>query len=198
MSDYLAPPTLASLRQLHFDPKAAQQAVSDGWQAVSALRKVVHQIDALMVIALAQSRYPDAEPDQAVALLLRDVTQFSDAIEQHKTQFKAISDAEKARLAPAMSLAARRVFDISATVKLLQHRQERSADDIERRRKTLADARVPLADIDRLAPVEDAAATAAMAAEIQALQDEQAALEGFIATGNESLLPEGFLPGDAQ
>lgn len=190
MNDFFTPPTAEGFRRAQRDPKNEQQAVSGSRQAINALQELLYVIQPSSIIALAQDRHPESNPGEAVALLLGEIDLFAAAVKKYQSQFGAVADAEKARQAPTVSRATSRMFAVMKEIELAQHRKTNSAGEVVQRRKKLEDMKVPQADIERLAPAFDASMAEA---EIQVLKVELAALEGFIATRDESLLPGGFV-----
>jgi hypothetical protein len=142
------------------------------------------------MIALAQSLHPGTEPKEALNLMRTTVGHVEGCINLYTRQYEAIVQAEEERLKPLLSQVVKRVFAIPAEIKRIRYTKTQAGYDVEERRKKLVDAKVPKADIDRIVLPPD---TAKMDADIHRLRTEQDALELFIATKDESYLPDGFI-----
>ncbi|MBY0236721.1 MAG: hypothetical protein K2W93_17205 [Burkholderiaceae bacterium] len=190
MNEFLIPLTADGFRKFRHDPAAKRQAVADASQLAGVLKNLFHITTPLSMLMMAQRQYPDATMGEAVKLALEKAKQAVVAVKENQAEHKAVMDAERARLAPAMSRASKRVFAILEQIKVLQGEKSRSVGEIEAKRKKMADAGVPKEDVDRLTPAFD---VAGVNAQIQGLKAEQAGLEAFIASGDDNLLPDGFV-----
>ena len=166
MNEFLTPLTADGFRKLRRDPAALRQALDDACQLAGILKTLFHSASHFSVLMMAQRQHPNLEPGEAVKLELARAKRAVIAIRENGKECQAISDAERARLAPATSRATSRVLAIAGK------------------------AGVPQADIERLTPAFD---EAAFSAEVEALKAEQAALESFLASGDDNLLPDGFI-----
>lgn len=190
MTEFLIPLTADGFRQFRHDPAAKRQALADASQLAGVLKNLFHTVTPLSMLMMAQRQHPDATMGEAVKLALEKAKQAVIAVQESQAEHQVIMDAERHRLAPAMSRASRRVFAITAQIEAVQGEKAHLVGGIEQKRTAMLKAGVPQADIERLNPEFD---KAAFDAEIHALKAEQTALESFLASGDDNLLPDGFI-----
>lgn len=185
MQIFLTPPTVSDFQNARLDLAAISKAQS----VINALHDLARAASPLTVIGLAQSLHPETTSIEAVNLLLIDVEQAVAATKRNADEFKFVEIAERARLAPAKSTASRRIFDIQHRLNAIASATASLKNSTEKRREELLLAKVSPADIDKLEPLFDPAAGAA---ETAILKTELTALEAFLASSDESQLPDGF------
>ncbi len=115
------------------------------------------------------------------------------AVKLHDGQFKAVSNAERDRMAPIRNCAARQAFNIRHQLGAIQGAFQCLDVRFEERRKKLEEAGIESAEIERLVPRLSPEQAAEHDAQVESLNAELASLEAFLKTSDERLLPAGFV-----
>jgi len=178
-------PTAKEALDFSTDPEALKAAFS----AIRILRELTRAITPQAVATLARQRFPGQPLAMAIASLEVEVAQAHAELVGHTELARAAQDAERERLAPVRSSAVRRAFAAQERLEQINREIPRVGSAAEARRSKLEEAGLSQNEIDCLAPAPD---TASLLAEREELTIELGSLNAFIATGDESYLPEGF------
>ncbi|MFZ3017139.1 MAG: hypothetical protein WA056_01630 [Gallionella sp.] len=182
------PPTLESLTAFRNDQDAVRVAV----QIKRDLERAAHAINLETLLAVALNRFPDEEPAQALRKLgleaaadMRDLERIGDAA-------LSLLAAERDRLEPLRRAALNRLWPAVDRLRNIPQIIAIAESSALQKRKELKVLGVEdLATLERAAPMPN---YAEFETEKRALEVEIAAIESFIRTGDESVLPPGIEP----
>lgn len=180
-------PTANDLLKFRNDP----ELIKSSNRAINSLRELASIITPLTIAAIAQQLYPSESLGMAVAKLDIQIQQVRAGIVSHAAQAGDVSETERARLAPVLGTATRRVFAIYERIAQIGAAIPRATQDNELRRAKMQDAQMSPAEIDSIAP--PVADTSGLSADLELLNVELNILNAFIETGDESCLPDGFV-----
>ena len=189
MLQFLTPPTAADFHRLTADMAHGKQAR----QVINVLHDLVQAVAPLSIITIAQGLHPGKSASEALDLMRVDAERALAAVKLHDGQFKAVSDAERDRLAPIRNCAARQAFNIRHQLGCIRGTFHCLDVRFEERRKKLEEAGIEPAEIERLVPQLSPEQAAELDAQVASLNAELASLEAFLKTSDERLLPAGFV-----
>jgi hypothetical protein len=189
MLQLLTPPTAADFHRITLDPAHGQQAR----KIINTLQHLAQTVAPLSIIKIAQGLNPDKSVGEALDLMQVDAERALAAVKLHDGQFKAVSNADRKRLAPIQNCAVRRARDIQHQLGVLQGTSHCLDVRVEARREKLKEAGIEQAEIERLVPQISPEQAAELAAQVESLNAELASLEAFLKTSDERLLPAGFV-----
>jgi hypothetical protein len=185
-------PAAKDARVLHGDKETVTTLISLRREMLAQIR----QIKLVTLMALARQYFPAEDSDyQTAAKFSMEVMDALRALIQHGKDTQDVIDEESERLAPALSKASRRSFEIHARLDALDRSLRSIGIDVEERRSALLKAGVAADDADRIIAgggKEREAHRNELNAERIALLAEQEALSKFLKTRNEQHLPAGF------
>lgn len=142
------------------------------------------------LLAVGQAKHPDKTPSEAADLFCEEIKAATLGLKAHRKAYEAEYDAEATRIKPQMSTASRRHFAIIEELASLKNASVRGDSDAVAHREKLEAAGLTKAQIDTIVvpfnPVENELKIAALNLEFEQVT-------AFISTGDESLLPAGFV-----
>jgi len=166
-------------------------------EAVRAAIKLRSDLSATIVkwepetlLALARQFFIGEDDYQTIVKFGLEVTDALRALTAHSEDVRSLSRAEKDRVAPAVSAASRRHFEIIYKLQELSACIRRHEADLRKRREALQDAGVSGNDLERLVPADG---NSALQAEYAVLQEENEALSRFLLSRDERHLPANFI-----
>ncbi len=184
-STQLPTPSPDDLRAFQHNPEAIRTAIgikTDLLRAIQGLRPFT-------LAAVARQFFPGEDDFQAVSKLGLELAATMRELAAHGEDSTTVLAAEKARIAPAMSSAIRRAFEIADKLPALESAIRNHRTESTKKRAALEAAGVTGDDLARLSNAES---IGALIAEQAALQVENESLQQFLATGDERHLPAGF------
>ncbi len=185
-SPQLSTPSPDDLRAFQHNPEAIRAAV-----AVKAdLLRSIQQAHPFTIAAVARQFFPGEDDFQAVSKLGLEIAAGIRELAGHCTDCHSVAVAEQARIAPLMSAATRRHFEIAAKLPLLESAIRNHGTEASKKRAALEAVGVTGDDLERLASTES---IGGLIAEVAALRIENEALQQFLTTGDERHLPAGFV-----
>lgn len=184
-STYLPTPNPIDVKNFERDADALRAAIS----LRNDLARGIHALHPYSIAALARQLFPGQPDFHAIAKSGLEASAMFRDLAAHGDDVRSVMKAEKARLAPAMSAAVRRTFEIATRLPVLANALRNNESTIRQRRERLASAGVTGDDLERLTSAND---IGPLIAEQAALHVENEALHLFIATSDERHLPPGF------
>lgn len=191
-SEYTQEELAADVRILQGDPASMEAAEA----LLRRLRNSLADISPVTIALLAVQRNPGRVVD-AIALLDEDFVEVFASMAETSNEIKAAEAAERARLAPLLAEAGRRVLECTARLESIPAEIAYVAGIAGAARAKYEAAGLSAAEIAGLTQ-KIAADNAQRAAELQdeqsRLADEVETLGEFLRSRDESVLPEGFAP----
>ena len=186
MFSQLPTPSPDDLRAFQHSPEAIRAAT-----AIKAdLLRAVQQAHPFTIAAVARQFFPGEDDFQAVSKLGLEIAASLRELAAHGEDCTSVAAAEKARLAPAMGAAVRRVFEIATKLPALESAIRNHGTESAKKREALEAVGVIGDDLARLSNAES---IGALIAEQAVLRIENEALQQFLSTGDERHLPAGFV-----
>lgn len=185
MFSTLPTPSPDDLRAFQHNPEAIRTAIG----IKADLLRAIQGLHPFTVVAVARQFFPGEDDFQAVSKFGLEIAAGLRELAAHGEDCASVAAAEKARIAPAMSTATRRIFELIARLPLLEDAIRNHGTVMAKRRASLEAAGVTGDDLARLSNAES---IGALIAEQAALRIENEALQRFISTGDECHLPAGF------
>lgn len=185
-STQLPTPSPDDLRAFQHNPEAIRAAIS----IKDNLLHAIQQAHPFTLCAMARQFFPGEDDFQAVSKMGLEIAAGLRELAGHDTDCSCVAAAEKARIAPLMSAATRRHFEIAAKLPMLESAIRNHGTEASKKRTALQLAGVTGDDLERLASTESIGGPIA---EQAALRIENEALQQFLATGDERHLPAGFV-----
>lgn len=186
MFSQLPTPSPDDLRAFQHNPDAIRAAT-----AIKAdLLRTIQATRPFTVAAVARQFFPGEDDFQAVSKLGLEIAASLRELAAHGEDCASVAAAEKARLAPAMGAAVRRVFEIATKLPALESAIRNHGTESTKKRAALEAAGVTGGDLERLSNAES---VGALIAEQAALRIENDGLQQFLSTGDERHLPAGFV-----
>ncbi|MCK9511210.1 MAG: hypothetical protein M0R28_08300 [Pigmentiphaga sp.] len=183
-------PTLEELQAFRNSPDAVHTAR----RLKGDLRRAVTGLRAEALLALALQHFPGEAPEQALKKFGLEVMATLHELSKVGCHAQALRRAEDDRISPLTQAAAKRLLTAAGRVMSMPRLIELERAAVQRKRKELAamDVEDP-SFIEKLAPANG---VKALEDEQRALEAEIAALEEFMRTKDETLLPPGIKPFD--
>lgn len=186
MFSQLPTPSPDDIRAFQHNPDAIRAAI-----AIKAdLLRTIQATHPFTVAAVARQFFPGEDDFQAVSKLGLEIAASLRELAAHGEDCASVAAAEKARLAPAMGAAVRRVFEIATKLPALESAIRNHGTESAKKREALEAAGVTGGDLERLSNAES---IGALIAEQAALRIENDGLQQFLSTGDERHLPAGFV-----
>lgn len=152
------------------------------------IRQIAELCTPSAVARIAKQRHPDS--NDPVTKLAEELNDLVAGLEAFNIGLAEAKRAEDDRLMPVIKSATRRLFEVADQIDRLDRMIGRSAQDHAARCKRLGEAGLSAGEVEKLAPLPD---VAAMESERAALIAERNALDGFVRTKDEGLLPARFV-----
>ena len=183
-------PTLEELKAF----RCSSEAVNLALRLRRDLKHTIGTMRPEILLAFALQGFPDETPEQAIKKFGLEAMATLQELSILDRDMHALQKAESDRLEPLTLSAAIRRSSIVGRLKGMPREIELAKAAVQRKRKELAalDIQDP-AVIEKLAPADG---VQALEDECRALEAESAALEAFIKSGDETLLPPGIKPFD--
>lgn len=182
----LPTPSPDDLRAFNHNPEAIRAAIG----IKDDLLHAIQQAHPFTLCAMARQVFPGEDDFQAVSKMGLEIAAGLRELAAHGEDCGSVAAAEKARIAPLMSAATRRHFEIAAKLPMLESAIRNHGIKASKKRATLQSAGVTGDDLERLASTES---IGGLIAEQAALRVENESLQQFIATGDEHHLPTDFV-----
>lgn len=182
----LPTPSADDLRTFNNNPEAIRAAVG----VKADLLRAIQGLHPFTLAAVARQFFPGEDDFQAVSKMGLEIAAGLRELAGHGTDCHSVAVAEQARIAPLMSAATRRHFEIAAKLPLLESAIRNHGTEASKKRAALQSAGVTGDDLERLASTKS---IGGLIAEQAALRVENESLQQFLATGDERHLPAGFV-----
>lgn len=184
-SDDLTKPTPALLLEFSGD----QDSIKAAQEVARSFQQLAQAMTPFTIATIARQHFPGETLHVAVAKINIAVIQATSELSNHAWIAREVQNAERARLAPVLSTAVRRSFEIHGLLKRIDFELAGGPRDVEAKHEKYAKAGVGKADFEKMVPEFDAAP---LLAEKANLLVELESLEAFTASGDERFLPEDF------
>lgn len=180
----LTKPSATDLRQFRHNSAAivATEEIIDG------LRSLAKEATPSSIAVVADTLFPAAKGVDAIEIMLDHMLLAINTVRAFETERKAADEAERDRLKPIVSSATHRLFAVLAEAKGVAATRASAVQQYALKVKNFAAAGLTP---EQIAQVEPAPDVAAMQARESALRAEADALERFIASKDETMLPIG-------